>query len=458
MFGTTELPRVGRRWLAALAPALLMTLLMTLLIAGCGGGAGARLERGLEQEARGEPLQAALSYISALERDGTLDEARARLEDLAPTLSQVWEGRIANFQQAGDALGAGEQTLTLQEILVRSPGVGVPVSPPPNWPQHRASILTGANEASLRRSREEGSDGRWSEGIQILRTALERYEPSPRHEATMHELWTSHLVSWGEAELADGRPRAGFLRLEEAHARLTPGDPLLRRISNLQAQALEMGSIRVAFLPLDATERARELAPAGFPEALNELLQLERWTVPPPFVLTASPVDVRRELDRVRREATRRSQVTPATDAAVDVGRAVGAQRTVITEVEAFVWDTSGVRIQERAATLQGGGNTVYRVRTGTVRMAATVGFLVVDPSSRRTVDQRSFTIRTSAPLEEGIYAGNPDVLDLSNRDRLLFTPSQQAAREAEAVEELQDLLAERLAEELFGRLVASVP
>lgn len=454
MFGTAELPRGGRRLPATLAPALLTILFIT----GCGGGAGARLERGLEQEARGEPLQAALSYISALERDGTLDEARSRLQDLAPTLGQLWMERSSGLQKAGDALGAAEETLSLQEILARSPGVGVPVSPPPDWPRHRATILTGANEASLRQSREDASGGRWSEGIQILRRALERYEPSPGHQASMQELWTTHLMGWGEAELARGRPRAGFLRLEEAHARLSPGDPLLVRITNLQAQALEVGSIRVAFLPLEATEGAREMAPSGFPEALNEVLQLERWTAPPPFVLTASPVDVRRELDRVRREATRRSQSGLAIDEAVDVGRVVGAQRTVITEVEAFVWDTSGVRVRERTATLRGGGNTVYRVQTGTVRMAATVGFLVVDPSSRRTLDQRSFTIRTSAPLEEGIYAGDPALLDLSNRDRLLFTPSQQAAREAEALEELQDLLAERLAGELFQRLVASVP
>lgn len=454
MFGTALPPRGGRRRWTTVAPFLVITLLIT----GCGGGAGARLERGLEQEARGEPLQAALSYISALERDEALTDARTRLQDLAPKLGQVWDERSSNLQEAGDALGAAEETLTLQEILARSPGVGVSVPPPSDWPRRRTAILADANEASLRRSRGEASDGQWSEAIQTLRKALERYEPSTRHQASMHELWTTHLISWGEAELASRRPRAGFLRLEEAQARLTPGDPLLRRIANLQAEALEMGSIRVAFLPLDATERARELAPTGFSQALNELLQLERWTAPPPFILTASPVDVRRELDRVRREATRRSQPGLATDEAVDVGRAVGAHRVVITEVEAFEWDTSGVRIQERVATLQGGGNTVYRVQTGTVRVAATVGFLVVDPSSRRTVDQRSFTIRTSTPLEEGIYAGDPALLDLSNRDRLLFTPSEQAAREAEAIEELQDLLAERLAEDLFERLVASIP
>ncbi len=437
---------------------ILVSLLVLMATAGCGRRAAARLDRGVALEAQGELLQAALSYISALERDASLAEARERLHAIIPHLGESWAAEAGALLEEGDPIGAAELTLVMDQIRDRGSGLGVTVPLPDDWERQRRQALDGGIEERLHQARGEAEAGRWPQGIQYLEEAMDRYAPTEEHATEIQMLWTDHLLAWSRADIEAGQPQAGFQRVEEARSLVSPGHPRLGEMAALQRRALELGTVSVAFLPVESTEQAREHAPAGFREALNELLQLEHWSIPPLFLYGVSPVEVRRQVDRVRREQLARGRRTTPLDGAVEVGRALGAQRAVITEVEAFTWDTTRVRLREVEAPLRGGGRDVYQVRSGTVRLGATVGYLIVDPERRRILDRRSFTTRTTAALQDGLYDGNPDDLDLPRRERLLFSRVEQEDREAAAVAELQDLLAERLAQEIYDRLLARIP
>jgi hypothetical protein len=450
---------------------LLGVVFLLAWVTGCGGGAAARLDRGLMQEAEGRVLEAALSYISALERDSGLVEARHRLDDLGPLLAPTWDASIKEHLAEDDRRSAAETTLLMDEVVRRAPGVGTSIPLPTGWERQRRQMLDLGIESALDDAKGASDQGRWAEGIQAIDRATDRYQPTPEQARVLEDRRVDHLISWGEADLVGGRPRAALGRFDEALGRLGRGDARFGTAERGRARALEAGTVRVAFVPVMATQQATERSPRGFREGLTETLQFSWWATPPALVAPMDPLGVRRESDRVRLQQEARQSFDPL-EVAVQVGRAVGADRVVLLEIEDFTQDTTNVRVQEREAPVRAGPGTgrqsaasgptsataSYQIVTGTVRMAATSALLIVDPVQRRVVDRQRFTLRSQARLETGVYAGDPATLDLPTQTRILFNGSEQAVREAEAIATLQDELAERLAREAFDRLLARIP
>lgn len=435
-----------------------MSVVLLAGSAGCGGGAAARLDRGLTQEAEGEILQAALSYISALERDLTLQEASARLEGLSPVLAEAWDGSVKEFLARENPLGAADVTLVMDQIVARAPGVGAFVPLPPGWDRQRRQVLDMGLDAALEQAESAAGAGRWGDGIQALSRAMERYEPTDKHSGELSDRWTDYLLGWAEADLQAGRAQAALGRFEEARGRLDWEDPRVDTAERGRSRAIDAATTRVAFLPVLSTEQALRAAPRGFQEGLTETLQFSWWASPPRLIEVSDPLAVRREVDRVQRQQER-GRGPDLLDLAVQVGRSVGADRVVLVEVVDFSQDTTGIRMQEREAPLRSGrGTETFQILTGNLRMSATSSVLVVDPTQRRLVDQRRFTLRSQARLEAGIYEGDPATLDLPVQTRIIFNGSEQAIRESEAMAELQDQVAERLAQEAFERLLARIP
>lgn len=448
---------------------ILMVALMALSVAAC-GRATAALERGVALEQEGEPLRAALSYIEALERDSSLDEAAQRLADLAPLLADLWEKDAAQAVGTGAALEMAEQTLLLTDVLNRSAGVDVPVPAPRDWRQARRDVLDRGIEAALEQSAAEVGKGDWGGALRFLDRAMDRYEPAPEQSRRLRDRHLDHRLAWAESEIRGNSHRSGYNRLEEVRRELPAQDPRLGEVERLQEDALRQGLIQVAFLPVEATDQVNESPPRGFAGRLDQELQIDHWLQASPFIGTQRASDVRRETDRAQANLLRSGGgSTDLLTLAAEVGRVLSADRAVALEVEELTRDTTRVRLTERTSPVRGRGTPAtgpvrgagsgeWQERTGQIRMRARISFFVVDPATRRRVDFGSVTATSTASLADAVYDGDWEQLDLATRERVLFTRTDQVAREMDAEASLLEQAAERVSGQVVDRLLNRIP
>jgi tetratricopeptide (TPR) repeat protein len=421
--------------------------LLPLLLAGGCMSASKRYEQGIRLEERGQAAEAARRYVDALRRDPSLTDARDRLRESGAQAVEQYLATSDRHAAAGAHADAAEALLELDALRRDASGVGVELAVPAEYAAHRRARLDRAVEWSLEEADRLAAAGRHGDALARLDRAVARWAPSAEHRGRMDEARLETFVAWSEHEAAAGRFRASFEVAERGLA-LFGGE---RRLVEAQERALEAGTVRVAVLPVQASDGvARELG-AAFVRDLDDELELGGWTMPPAFVQMADPRAVRVEARRYRA-----GELAHVSDAA-RLGRALDAHLVVMVEVDSVALTATDERSERRSARTRGGADTAYTVASGRREAWARVRYTLVDVPGRRRVSEETVTARVSRPFREGRYAGDWRQLLLGRDDQRLFDANVRDDARGELATDLTRQLAEELPRRLYDRLLRDI-
>ena len=277
-----------------------------------------------------------------------------------------------------------------------------------------------------------------------------RYEPTREDEAALALASADAYIAWSQAAAARGEFRSAYDLAGQALAFVPPGSAAGAQIRRLQTEAIDLGSVRAALAPL-RNSAGRDL-PRGFLTTLNDDLEIERWTRPPPFVLVIEPALVRRAL---RDLGLDREPLRPRE--AADLGRALAVDAVFAGEIERFRRVAEEKKREERTARTRSGDRATYLRIEDEVTLSATVSFEIVDVASRRPVCTRDVERSVQQRVVRGEYSGSLRTLDLDRDERRLFDADEIAEREREVEDALVDVLTVHVAEAAYACLLQGV-
>ncbi len=427
-----------------------------LLCAGC-VSTQKRFDKAQDLESQGRYAEAAAYYVKVLEKEPDWPEARERLREAGARAVEAYLD-VADAAKAEDRFDDALRTLDrLDALRDDADGVGVTLAVPDGYAAYRQDIKRSAVEALLRRGEQAEQRGDWSKALDAFERARHYADAEQRADLTRRQAGVH--VRWGEQEADRERYRAAFGHAQQALDLLRPDHPMAERARALQQAALEAGTRFVAFLPFWRTDAVAREAPATAVQDLNDVLLYDHWSAPVPFVAAADAVALRRELRRLRYDRTVISR-----NQAAEIGRAAEADFVVAGEWTAFERREKNVkektrkaRLKGRAATVGGRKDTTYVEQSLRLELRAEVAYRIIDPHTRRVVEQGSVSARADGNLRRGVFAGDYRDLDLSGAERSLFEDEERLATE-ELVNKLVDDLAARLAERVYDRLLGLIP
>ncbi|HEU0013802.1 MAG TPA: hypothetical protein VFQ45_08965 [Longimicrobium sp.] len=423
----------------------LIALLPLLLAAGC-MSAEKRLEQGMKLEERGQPAEAARRYIDALRRDPSLVDARARLAETGAAAVEQYlaEARTGRPEQAADAL------LRLDGLRADAGAVGVTLAVPADYARYHRETMDRAIAAAIDEGRGMGASGSFSEAIGRLERAAGRYQPSPAQREALDRGRVELYVAWAGGELERGRYRAAYDVADRALRAFGRDFPGAEEVRQVQAEALERGTVRVAVLPITADAGAE--LPSDFLRALDDELEEGAWTEPPLFVALIDPAEVRREL---RRRGNPRPE--PGGLQAARIGEALGADLVLVAGIDSAAVTERDVRTERRTARTTAGADTAFTIRSGRRHAWTRVTYTLVDTRVRRTAEQHQVSAEAEVRFRRGEYAGSASSLNLSRDDRALFDTRVREQQERELFQALSAEISERLARDAYERVVRLV-
>jgi tetratricopeptide (TPR) repeat protein len=339
--GAAAAPPGGGR-LPRLAWALPALLLM-FTVAGC-TSTKERYERGQEQEASGDYAGAARYYVQVLEREPSWEDVRERLAVAGSSAVEAYLAEARTHAQAGRNAEAVDVLDGLDQLRRGAERVGVPLAVPDDYAAYRKEVSDRALLDLLGEAQEAERRGDWNAALRAYERAPQRYDMPPERQQELVETRARLYVRWGEQELARRRYRAAYGRAQQALALLGPdAGPLEEAALSLQEGALAEGTHFVAFFPVRLPPYLDRTVPRGFLEGFNDELQYAYWAAPPPFLVETDPVELRRELRRLRYDRLSVRQ-------AAEIGRVLDADVAVISDLDAFERKELNLR-EERQGT-----------------------------------------------------------------------------------------------------------
>ena len=424
-------------------------VLLAVLVAGC-ASAGKRLEQGIEAEAEGSYYEAAIRYIEALEKDETLAEARGRLLEASASAVAVGLDEAAASQMAGDPVRAAEAFRALDRLIGRARRVGVSVPVPTGFTQERRATLDDAITTLMERSEASAERGRWREARQALGRVRRDFEPSVEQREASERAEAFLLLAWAESEERDRRHRRAFFLAGEVLALVRPAPAdLIDRVEALRERAISNGTQAIAVFPVTMTAPVREQMEGDLDQELADLLELVYWRAPPPFVVVRDPVVVRQVL---RRRGPPRASFRP-----VRVMAEVGADFGVMVELTGLRATERNVSQENHQARTRDGLITSFIEERGTVNYRVEAEVTIMDDRGR-IVAETTERATTRGRFERGVYEGDYRDLDLSRGESRLFNRVVIRRRLAEIQRGLVSNLSDRVAEEVFDRVLARIP
>lgn len=440
-------------------PALLAAFVLLTTLTGC-KSTQKRYEKATQLEAQERWAEAARYYIDVLEREPEFAEARDRLE-------VVGANAIDDYLAAADAAlaeGLPDDAIleldNLDALRADADDVGVTLAVPADYADYRGRVQRQALVVLLQEGDRAEQAADWSEALAAYDRALEYAESADTEDEIREAQGRVHL-KWAQQEVEREHYRGGFDRATHVAEYVGPDHPLAREALALQEDALAAGTHYVAFLPLAQTDAARRATPRDLVRDLNDVLTYDHWAAPVPFIAAADPVQLRRELRRLRYEDV----ILSRRDAA-DIGRVVDADLVVAGEMTKFEAEERNIRNRERNVKLRARGgsrsgrssvDTVFVEQTYTLDFDATVEYRIIDTRTQRVLDQGSVRASASERLKRGVFDGNWEDLDLSGSQRELFEDTDRLGRE-ELTNELVDELALDVAERVYERLLREIP
>lgn len=431
---------------------------MTLLwMTGC-ASTQKRYDKAQDLEAQGRYAEAADYYIKVLEKDPDWEGGTERLQEagnqaVVLLFDDADEARLdGNFDEA---LRRIDQ---LDALLDAARGVGVTLDVPNDYAAFRDAVTESAIEAFIAEADRAERAGDWSEALEAYEKAAVYTNNNDQREDLIQRQADVHL-RWGEYEFDRDYYRAGFDHAQHALDLVGPNHPLSERALAMQVTALEAGTRAVAFLPFWRTDEVFREAPANVVQDLNDVLLYDHWATPQPFIASADPVQLRRELRRLRYD---RSVITSRQ--AAEIGRVVYADYVVVgewTEVKRKERNmkerTRKAKLKGRRSTTGGSNDTTYVEQKFTLELDAEIVYRIIDPRTRREIDKGTVSADVSGRIERGVFAGDYRDLDLSGSELSLFEEDELLATE-EMGDELVDKLALVLAERVYERLLRQIP
>jgi tetratricopeptide (TPR) repeat protein len=445
-----------------------LAALPALVLAAACASAGDRLNEGIALQAQGRYMDAVYRYAEAVERDAELLEARDRLVAAGDTAITVAMDEADELERRGDPVGSADRYRALDQMLARVRQVGMRLDVPPDYDTIRRAVFDNAVGWRMTRGAEAAERGRWEEAREhFVGARADFLLPSRIQIDESYEAEISTLLSWAETELEDDRPRAAHALAQEAvEVRSSPARDVVLRVRDLQARALEAGTVVVAMLPVTGAPGVREYLGAEFEIELDEDLTLDHWNEPPLFVRVADQVILRRELRGLLRGQLAQTPLI--------VGRAldlIGADLAVLTElsrIEVVEEDVTETRRQaivpvrtpsgrgvDRAADAPMDTVTYTTVR-GTLSYYLEANVVLVDADGRE-VERFTSSSRRSGPFQRGEFDGDPAILELPERDRPFFDPDVLAGQVGRIEGELMEDLAVAIAAGTYDTVLSGI-
>lgn len=450
---STIVPSVSRTRSVAVLLALSVGLV------GC-ASATDRLEEGLELQAAGQYEAAAYRYIDALDKDETLQEARARLVSVGDTAVQLHLDEVDAWMSRGRPVEATRHVNRVDDLLARARTVGVRLPVTGDYTRTRRSTFDAAVESLLARGDDAFEAGRWDDAISAYRSARNGFEiMAGQREASLageaNALW-----AWSEDELAAGRLQSAFQVAGRIRELGSAPVEVVQGADAIQAAALEQGQVELMALPVLAggSGRGRVIRPGSGGSDLQDLglrtseaLIRGPWSSPPPFIRLTDD----RAVQAVVREASvLGARLQPAAlSLLLRLVEADYAAYYQILSVDATEYDVDQSR---RTVRTRDGRSTSYILERGERRLRAQARILVVDREGNPLADEVVVGTGTGR-FERGLYEGNPAELNLDRRevdhfDPLVLEAQEQAIRQALALD-LADLLGSATFEPILVRI-----
>ena len=419
----------------------------TITLAAC-ASANKRLEQGQKLQASGRPAEAAERYIQALKKDSRLDSARVNL--------RIAGGQAIDlYMQAATAPGtspfaAADNYLAIDDLQARALSVGIFLPGPTGYDTMKRSAFDRAISTALSDSKLLVNTRQYEEALRRLQRAATAYQPSTVQAQSIGGSGADVMLAWAKADTAQGNFRAAFTRVERMGEVAGASSRQVDDARLLQAEAVRRGTRRVAMLPTWGTVNARISLPDDGLLALSDALSESPWTSPPQFIAMVPPDQVERE---VRRQGLARR--TLSSYEAARIGRAVGADLVVVSEVDSVRREDVNVRITRRPARTNRGLDTAYYVEEGTARIFARATYSVVDREGTRATEFPNVTASVNTPFTRVRYAGDYRSLDLRQAERDLF---ERARMEGDFSRTFASALSPRLAEGVFAEVLRRIP
>jgi hypothetical protein len=419
-----------------------------------------RLEEGVQLQNRGQYMGAVYRYADAVERDASLTEARSRLVAAGDTAMGLALADAEALEARGEPVAAAQQYQAIDRMLARIRSVGERLYPHAEYEADRRALFDRAIEWRMARGDEALEEGRWADARGAYIDARGDFDPSRAQTDASLDAETDLLLEWARIELDDGRPRTAYeLAAQAAEVRSsTPRDVVLS-VRDLQAEALERGTVVVAMPPLTASGSVRDHLGPEFEIHLDDDLVLDHWTNPPPFVRMADHTAMRSELRGLLRGV---SQSPLVVGRALDLIGADLAAMVQLSEVEVLEQEVERTTRESRLRDGSTGPSreprpTTYDVVEGTLAYRLVADVVLVDHEGREVTRFRAEG-RSSGPFRRGEFEGNHERLELSEAEAALFDPALLGEQMARIESALMEEVAVAIAAGTYDTVLERIP
>lgn len=430
----------------------IVSLLLFAALAGC-VSVEKRYRKGQELEGQGRLEEASQRYIAVLAKEPGREDARERLADIGASLIDDW---LAGARAGGDG-GRYEDAVAairrIDDLRERTGQVGVALTVPDDYGDFRRKMIGAAVDSLFRQAEELESAGDWPEAAGRY-DRLRSYPLSPDETLRVDEGRAGVFIRWAEDDMARGFFRAAYGHAQSALGIFGPDTRMGAQARSIQKAALDAGTKTVAVLPFWADPGAGAGTPRGLETRVYDTLLYERMDDPPPFVGPIDRKEIHRAMDRLR---IRGGDIPDRTAAAI--GQALRADFVVVGWLDAFRQEDGAAEEIGRQASLRRDRSTSasYTEKRYTVKLTAEFIYRILDPVTRKGVEEKAVAAQVSAPFRRAYFDGDYTALELSREERALFDREGWLRAEEELQDSLADKLAEKIASGVFDRVLRFV-
>jgi len=419
-----------------------------------------RYEKAQELTVEGRYAEAARAYVQVLRAEPDWSSARNELQ----AVGQRAVDRMVDDAEQAAADGRYEAAVAaldaLDTLRADAESVHVALTVPAEYDAFRRETVRAAADMLIEEGRraEEAED--WPAAVDAYEGARQ-YVQRDERPTMLDRAQARALLQWSEDEMARAHFRTAYERAEGVLGLVEAEHALATEAKALQQTAVKRGTRVVAFLPVWRVRGATDALPAFFRDELNAVLQYDYWSIPPLFIASTDPITTRRALRRLDRH-----RIALTGSEAAEVGRALGADFVVASELTAFEREEDDLeetvrsaRMRVRGATGQGSTwrDTSYVIQEFDLELEATVEYRIVDVRTGRIVTRAEDTVRHAGRRRRGLFPGDHRQLDLSGSERSLFDRDDQQAAAREIEHQLVDRLAAEWSGEVFDGLLRRI-